>query len=146
MQTLEGLEHLKVLRLFTNSYSGKKMHCLSGSRAFPQLQVLKLWMLTELIEWTIDEGVMPFLRYLEIRRCKRLEKPIGLENVTSLKELTLTSMKKDFVDKVKGGIGKDIVVIENHWNFQPLFVSSFHLFYCLVHLTLFILLHFLFIC
>ncbi|XP_031262149.1 inactive disease susceptibility protein LOV1-like [Pistacia vera] len=143
MQTLEGLEHLKVLRLFANSYSGKKMHCHSGSRAFPQLQVLKLWMLTELIEWTINEGDMPALRDLEIRCCKRLEKPIGLENVTSLKELTLTSMKKDFVDEVKRSIGKDVVVIKNHWNFQPLFVSSFHLFYCLVHLTLFILLHFL---
>ncbi|KAJ0006913.1 hypothetical protein Pint_29210 [Pistacia integerrima] len=122
MQTLEGLEHLKVLRLFANSYSGKKMHCRIGSRIFPQLQVLKLWMLTELIEWTIDKRAMPALRDLETRCCKHLEKSIGLENITtSLKELALTSTHKDFVDGIKRSVGENVVVIENDWNFQPLF-------------------------
>ncbi|KAJ0075229.1 hypothetical protein Patl1_33739 [Pistacia atlantica] len=61
------------------------------------------------------------LQELEIRCCKHLDIPIGLENVTSLKELNLTSMKKDFVDRIRRSVGENVVVIENNWNFQPLF-------------------------
>ncbi|KAJ0014269.1 hypothetical protein Pint_21819 [Pistacia integerrima] len=121
MQILQWLEHLKVLRLFANSYTGKEMTC--GRRGFPELQVLKLWMLTELSKWTIEEGAMPALRELEIRCCKKLEKPIELEKVTTLEKLTLTSMKKNFVDDVEGKFGKEVEFIVNDRDFRPLFVS-----------------------
>ncbi|XP_031266316.1 probable disease resistance protein At1g58602 [Pistacia vera] len=134
MPILKGLEHLIVLRLFANSYSGKEITC--GTCGFPQLQVLKLWMLMELSKWTIKEGAMPALRELEIRHCEKLEKPIGLEEVTTLEKLTLTSMDKDFVDEIKRSVGQNVDDVENHWNF-PLFVSSFHPFNFHVNLFVF---------
>ncbi|KAK7858237.1 putative disease resistance protein rdl6 [Quercus suber] len=45
---LEKLHNLKSLCLYSASYTGKHMVCSSGG--FPQLKILRLWMLQELEE------------------------------------------------------------------------------------------------
>ncbi|KAJ0006767.1 hypothetical protein Pint_29100 [Pistacia integerrima] len=127
MPALGQLENLRTLRLYANSYLGKKMICGPEGR-FSKLEVLKLWMLLDLKEWEI-EGAMPVLKELEIRYCRDLQKPTGLEGLTTLEKLTLTNMKQNFVTEVKGSIGNKTVVIENNWKFIPSWMSL--LFYCL---------------
>ncbi|KAJ0008175.1 hypothetical protein Pint_29129 [Pistacia integerrima] len=122
MPALGQLENLIILRLYANSYLGKKMSCGPEGR-FSKLEVLKLWMLLNLKEWEI-EGAMPVLKELEIRYCQNLQKPTGLEGLTTLEKLTLTNMKKNFVTEVKGSIGNKTVVTENDWKFIPSWESS----------------------
>ncbi|KAI8016442.1 Disease resistance protein RPP13 [Camellia lanceoleosa] len=95
----QRLPQLNILRLFADSFVGEKMNCLGGG--FPKLRVLKLWMLETLKEWIVEEGAMPELEELEIRGCEKLEKSQGLERLSHLKELTLTNMKREFVEHVK---------------------------------------------
>ncbi|XP_006466141.2 inactive disease susceptibility protein LOV1-like [Citrus sinensis] len=87
MPVLGQLRELKALRLFAHSYIGEKMTC--GNGGFPQLRVLKLWVLKELKEWTIEEGAMTALEKLEIRNCPKLKMPTELTKLSNLKELTL---------------------------------------------------------
>ncbi|KAL4625303.1 hypothetical protein ACB092_05G016000 [Castanea dentata] len=94
MPTLGNLPHLNCLRLFRNSYLGKYMKCRAGE--FPQLRVLKLWMLENLEEWTVMEGTMPLLRELEIRLCPKLKLPEKLP--LTLKDVVLTNMPDEFVE------------------------------------------------
>ena len=100
MPVLAQLRLLNVLRLFANSFSEAEMTC-SANRPFDELRVLKLWNLEKLEVWRVEEGSMPKLRELEIRGCEVLKKPEGLEQLTALKELSLTNMPKDFVAAVK---------------------------------------------
>ncbi|GKV14861.1 hypothetical protein SLEP1_g25668 [Rubroshorea leprosula] len=102
MEELGTLVKLKILRLHARSYTGEKMTCRSGT--FPKLRVLKLWMLVELKEWIVEEGAMPALEEVEIRCCKKLNKPTGLEGLKTLKDLVLTSMEDDFVKDVQGSM------------------------------------------
>ena len=64
MQKLDKLPNRRVLRLLN---IGKHMLCSSGG--FPQLRVLKLWVLEQLEEWNVEEGELGALRDLEIRSC-----------------------------------------------------------------------------
>ncbi|KAL8128751.1 hypothetical protein V2J09_017906 [Rumex salicifolius] len=100
MTILSQLPNLTVLRLLADSYSESVMNC--PANGFKTLQVLRLWMLKELVKWTVQEGAMPNLKELSIRYCCKLEQlPDGLMDLDSLEELTLTAMPKEFVDKVK---------------------------------------------
>ena len=94
MPILGKLRHLNCLRLFRNSYLGKDMTCRAGE--FPQLRVLKLWMLENLEEWTVMEGTMPLLRELEIRLCPKLKLPEKLP--LTLKDVVLINMPDGFVE------------------------------------------------
>ncbi|CAL5387059.1 unnamed protein product [Camellia sinensis] len=110
----EFLPQLNMLRLFADSFVGEKMNCLGGG--FPKLRVLKLWMLETLKEWIVEEGAMPELEELEIRGCKKLEKSQGLEQLSHLKELTLTNMKREFVEDVKqnlASVGRSHILLTN---------------------------------
>ncbi|OMO62352.1 Disease resistance protein [Corchorus capsularis] len=111
METLGKLKQLKVLRLYAQSFLGVNMTCSSGG--FPQLRVLKLWMLYKLNCWTVEEGAMPMLKELEIRCCENLEKLNGLEKLTALKELTLTNMKENFVERVKRSMDTNVAIMTN---------------------------------
>ncbi|KAH9713714.1 putative disease resistance RPP8-like protein 2 [Citrus sinensis] len=104
MPVLGQLTELKALRLFAHSYIGEKMTC--GNGGFPQLRVLKLWVLKELKEWTIKEGAMTALEELEIRNCPKLKMPTELNKLSNLKELTLVDMKKSFEDEARGCMAK----------------------------------------
>ncbi|CAL5334357.1 unnamed protein product [Camellia sinensis] len=110
----EFLPQLNILRLFADSFVGEKMNCLGGG--FPKLRVSKLWMLETLKEWIVEEGAMLELEELEIRGCEKLEKSQGLERLSHLKELTLTNMKREFVEDVKqnlASVGRSHILLTN---------------------------------
>ncbi|XP_030969592.1 probable disease resistance protein At1g58602 [Quercus lobata] len=96
MPELEKLHNLKSLCLYSASYTGKQMVCSSGG--FPQLKILKLWMLQELEEWKMKEQAMPSLKQVEIRSCKKLKVPdtTDLRHLKTLRELKLKNMPVDF--------------------------------------------------
>ncbi|CAI8603941.1 unnamed protein product [Vicia faba] len=70
--------------LLAESYIGTTMVC--ESQSFPQLRVLKLWVLEQFDEWIIEPGALPCPR----QRLKML--PDGLKHVNTLLELKLTNM------------------------------------------------------
>uniref|UniRef100_A0A2N9J6B9 Uncharacterized protein n=1 Tax=Fagus sylvatica TaxID=28930 RepID=A0A2N9J6B9_FAGSY len=96
---LEKLQKLKSLCLYCDSYTGKKM--VWSKEGFPQLLVLKFWMLQELEDWDVKEQAMPNLKQLEIRSCKRLKVPNGLKHLKSLRELKLKDMPVEFTTTIK---------------------------------------------
>ncbi|KAK9231803.1 hypothetical protein WN943_022043 [Citrus x changshan-huyou] len=111
MPVLGRLKELKILRLFAHSYIGEQMTCQEGG--FPQLLVLKLWVLKELKRWSIEKETMPVLRELEIRRCQKLKNPFESIKLTGLKELTLTDMEKSFEDEVKRSLAGTVNIVIN---------------------------------
>jgi hypothetical protein len=95
MQILKDLPVLRSLCLLAESYIGKVLRCEAHS--FPQLHVLKFWMLEQLEKWTIEQEALPCLRQLEIRSCLSLKMlPDGLKDVNSLLELKFTNMPIEF--------------------------------------------------
>ncbi|XP_021652379.2 disease resistance protein RPP8 isoform X2 [Hevea brasiliensis] len=91
MQTLDKLPNLRILRLFSRSFMGKKMLCCFGG--FPKLEVLKFWELELLEEWNVEEGAMPNLKDLEIRRCMNLKLlPSGLQCIKTIRQVKLTKL------------------------------------------------------
>ncbi|CAL5334302.1 unnamed protein product [Camellia sinensis] len=73
-------------------------------------------MLETLKEWIVEKGAMPELEELEIRGCEKLEKSQGLERLSHLKELTLTNMKREFVEHVKqnlASVGGSHILLTN---------------------------------
>lgn len=90
MHKLGRLPNLKLLCFYSNSYIGEKMQCLADG--FPQLLVLRLWNLVNLVVWDVEKKAMQKLRELEIRSCKNLKILTGLEHLKTLLELKLTDM------------------------------------------------------
>ena len=99
MPMLGELPLLNVLIFLGKSYSGKKMTCHPGG--FPELRILKLWVLENLEKWIVGETAMPLLEELEIRRCCRLHQIEGLQLITTLKKVILTNMPDEVVANVK---------------------------------------------
>jgi hypothetical protein len=94
MKLLKFFPKLQILCLLAESYTGITMVC--ESQSFPQLHVLKLWVLEQLQEWKIEHGALPCLRQLEIRSCRNLQRlPDGLKHVNTLLELKLTNMPEE---------------------------------------------------
>ncbi|XP_022715317.1 probable disease resistance protein At1g58390 [Durio zibethinus] len=119
MPVLGKLPHLNILRLLNFSYTGEEMNCISG--AFPQLRVLKLWLLDRLRKWVVNEGALTSLRELEIRDCRSLKTLDAFHQLTSLRELILTNMPPDVADYVKGinNTGRGVFIKEYHWEPSP---------------------------
>ncbi|XP_030546253.1 disease resistance protein RPP13-like isoform X1 [Rhodamnia argentea] len=113
MPVLSKLPELSILRLFADSYLGSRMTC--DGEGFPKLRVLKLWMLSQLRSWTVEEGTMPILQELEIRGCDALRKIDGIKHLQSLKELTLTNMPESFTERIKRGIWREMYIKVNEW-------------------------------
>ncbi|WCJ41322.1 Disease resistance protein (CC-NBS-LRR class) family [Euphorbia peplus] len=91
MQTLDKLPELKILRLYSKAFSGTRMFCSSGG--FPKLQMLKLWELENLEAWDMEEGSLPHLKDLEIRRCMNFKiLPEALQYVKTLRKVKLTKL------------------------------------------------------
>ncbi|XP_010544801.1 PREDICTED: probable disease resistance RPP8-like protein 2 [Tarenaya hassleriana] len=103
MPILEKIPNLKEVRLKANGFRGRKM--VSSRDGFPQLRYLHLRFLENLEEWVVEEGSMPRLRRLRISACRKLARlPEGLRHISSLKELKIEGMKKEFKEKlVEGG-------------------------------------------
>ncbi|KAG7533420.1 hypothetical protein ISN45_Aa08g010550, partial [Arabidopsis thaliana x Arabidopsis arenosa] len=99
MPILERLLHLKSVKLTYDAFVGRRMLCSKGG--FPQLCALEISEKSELEEWIVEEGSMPCLRTLTIDDCKKLkELPDGLKYITSLKELKIYGMKREWKEKL----------------------------------------------
>ena len=99
MKDLEKLSGLKSLSFYSHSCAGTRISCSNGG--FPQLLVLKFWMLSKLKEWEIQRHAMPNLKQLEIRSCQNLEVPTGLRHLKTLRELKLKDMPERFTETIE---------------------------------------------
>ncbi|MFQ6661041.1 hypothetical protein Gotur_029336 [Gossypium turneri] len=82
MPTLGKLPNLRILEL-EETFKGKEMFC--SAQGFPRLESLSIGKLCNFEEWEVDEGAMPSLQRLEIRRCPRLKiLPEGLRKFHNL--------------------------------------------------------------
>ncbi|KAL1198810.1 Disease resistance protein RPP8 [Cardamine amara subsp. amara] len=116
MPILEKLLHLKSVELTSGAFIGRRMVC--SKDGFPQLFALEISEESELEEWIVEEGSMPCLRTLTIENCKKLkELPDGLKYITSLKELKIKGMKKEWKEKLVSG-GEDYYKVQHIPNLQ----------------------------
>ncbi|XWS07713.1 hypothetical protein CRYUN_Cryun41cG0013600 [Craigia yunnanensis] len=100
MTVLEKLPHLRILRLWSNSYTGTKLIC--SANGFFQLDSLEIEYLSELEEWDIEEGAMPHLRSLDLVGASNLRMfPEGLRYITTLQEMIVCQMKRSLVKRIK---------------------------------------------
>lgn len=101
MGVLKLLPKLSILRLRKDSYKIEQMTIYEGG--FPLLKFLELEGLTDLECLTIQDNAMPRLRQLRISSCRWLNKlPDGIMSATSLQELEISTMPRDFVKKLRG--------------------------------------------
>ena len=64
-------------------------------------------------EWRVEEGAMPSLCRLLIEACRGLSRvPDGVRQLTSLKQLTIERMPREFCSKVEQG-GDDFHKIQH---------------------------------
>ncbi|KHN36075.1 Disease resistance RPP8-like protein 3 [Glycine soja] len=97
---LERLPNLKVLILGKGAYNWPELNF--NGEGFPQLHILRLVLLKELEEWTVEENAMPRLENMVIDRCEKLKKiPEGLKAITSLKKLKIIGMPVEFEHKLR---------------------------------------------
>ncbi|GMH18297.1 hypothetical protein Nepgr_020138, partial [Nepenthes gracilis] len=78
LATLGKLPNLRYLCLDINSYMGTEWTCSVGE--FSQLKHLEILGLSNLEEWTVEEGAMPRLRFLRVSHCPRLTRLPKLGN------------------------------------------------------------------
>ncbi|KAE8674492.1 CC-NBS-LRR class disease resistance protein [Hibiscus syriacus] len=116
MPTLEKLPNLRFLEFSYDSFIGKQMSC--SAQGFPKLESLSLCGLKDTKQWKVDKGAMPCLQRLEIEYCQTLEMlPDELRFITTLQELEIRSMPKEFHDKVVQG-GQDSDKVQNIWSYS----------------------------
>ncbi|KAL1198867.1 putative disease resistance RPP8-like protein 4 [Cardamine amara subsp. amara] len=115
MPVLEKLLYLKSVR-FMSAFVGRRMVC--SKDGFPQLFALLISEESELEEWIVEEGSMPCLRTLTISNCKKLKEiPDGLKYITSIKELKIEGMKKEWKEKLVSG-GENYYKVQHIPNVQ----------------------------
>ncbi|XP_062083753.1 putative disease resistance protein At1g50180 [Humulus lupulus] len=121
MPTLEKLSSLRVLSLVC-SYEGNEMVCSKGG--FPELESLSMNVLDDLEEWKVEEGALSSLRSLEITDCRRLRRvPDGLRYITTLKEMKIEFMPREFKERVEEG-GEDFYKV--HHIPSRIFLQCYH--------------------
>ncbi|RID44897.1 hypothetical protein BRARA_I01662 [Brassica rapa] len=111
MPILENLSQLKDVRLWTESFMGRRMVCSRGG--FPKLQKLELKGLCEWEEWIVEEGSMPLLHTLSIESCWQLkELPDGMRFITSLEDLSFENMRDELKERLSEG-GDDYYKVQH---------------------------------
>ncbi|KAA8549815.1 hypothetical protein F0562_001499 [Nyssa sinensis] len=115
MATLQKVPMLRRLGLSSYAYVGKEMVC--SRMGFPQLSSMNLFNLPNLEIWRVDEGAMPNLSTLTINSCHKLKMiPDGLRFLTSLQELEIMRMPKEFSNRLRldnGEGGEDFYKIQH---------------------------------
>ncbi|TKY70428.1 Disease resistance RPP8 protein 3 [Spatholobus suberectus] len=97
---LERLPNLKMLILGKGAYNWPEL--TFNAEGFSQLHILRLVLLKELEEWTVEESAMPRLENMIIDRCEKLKKiPEGLKAITSLKKLKIVGMPVEFEHRLR---------------------------------------------
>ncbi|PRQ57210.1 putative leucine-rich repeat domain, L domain-containing protein [Rosa chinensis] len=80
---------------------------------FPHLEFLTLDYVVMLKEWRVEKEAMPRLQRLRISGCRGLRAvPDGLQEITTLKELTINGMPSRFCSRVGEG-GEDFYKIKH---------------------------------
>ncbi|KAL6136377.1 hypothetical protein ACLB2K_061672 [Fragaria x ananassa] len=111
IEILEKLPKLRVLYLGYKSFESETMVFSQGG--FPHLEFLTLCYLEDLKEWRVEKEAMPRLHRLSIDECRELRAiPDGLQDVTTLKELTIDLMPRRFCGRVEEG-GEDFYKIKH---------------------------------
>ncbi|XP_004308695.1 PREDICTED: putative disease resistance protein At1g59780-like [Fragaria vesca subsp. vesca] len=111
IEIVEKLPKLRVLYLGFNSFESETMVFSQGG--FPHLEFLTLRALFDLKEWRVEKEAMPCLHRLRIEWCDELQAiPDGLQDVTTLKELTINGMRRRFCRRVEEG-GEDFYKIKH---------------------------------
>ncbi|XP_004296556.1 PREDICTED: probable disease resistance RPP8-like protein 2-like [Fragaria vesca subsp. vesca] len=111
IEILEKLPKLRVLYLDYMSFESETMVFSQGG--FPHLEFLTLCYLYDLKEWRVEKEAMPLLHRLSITLCPKLRAiPDGLQDVTTLKELTINGMPRRFCSRVDEG-GEDFYKIKH---------------------------------
>ncbi|KAL6143362.1 hypothetical protein ACLB2K_054057 [Fragaria x ananassa] len=111
IEILEKLPKLRVLYLDHKSFESETM--VFSQEGFPHLEFLTLSYLEDLKEWRVEKEAMPRLHRLSITGCPTLRAiPDGLQDVTTLKELTIDCMPREFCSRVEEG-GEDFYKIKH---------------------------------
>ncbi|PRQ57223.1 putative P-loop containing nucleoside triphosphate hydrolase, leucine-rich repeat domain, L [Rosa chinensis] len=111
IEILEKLPNLRVLYLDVFSFESETMVFSQGG--FPHLEFLTLHYLRDLKEWRVEKEAMPSLQRLRIKYCKELlAVPDGLQDITTLKELTIDRMPSRFCSRFGEG-GEDFYKIKH---------------------------------
>ncbi|KAM5554476.1 putative disease resistance protein [Rosa sericea] len=111
IEILEKLPNLRVLYLGRLSLESETMVFSQGG--FPHLEFLTLGGLEDLKEWRVEKEAMPSLQRLRIGWCEQLQAvPDGLQEITTLKELTINGMPSRFCSRVGEG-GEDFYKIKH---------------------------------
>ncbi|XP_062083794.1 putative disease resistance protein At1g50180 [Humulus lupulus] len=110
MPILEKLSSLRDLSLYKCSFVGNEMVCSKGG--FPRLESLQFSDLYKLEEWKVEEGALSSLRSLEITSCGLRRVPDGLRYTTALEEMKITSMPREFKERLEEG-GEDFYKVHH---------------------------------
>ncbi|PQM42207.1 putative disease resistance protein [Prunus yedoensis var. nudiflora] len=110
---IKVLENLPSLRMLLASCGNFPESLVCSKGGFPFLEFLSLDLVEELKEWKVEKGAMPSLYRLHIEHCFVLEAiPDGLQHITTLKELTIKSMRCEFCSRLREG-GEDFYKIQH---------------------------------
>ncbi|VVA35775.1 PREDICTED: disease resistance, partial [Prunus dulcis] len=100
---IKVLEKLPSLRMLFACFGEFPASLVCSEGGFPFLEFLSL-ALVEFKEWKVEKGAMPSLCRLHIEHCLYLKAlPDGLQHITTLKELTITSMLPEFYRRLREG-------------------------------------------
>ncbi|XP_078152566.1 putative disease resistance RPP8-like protein 2 [Carex rostrata] len=115
LPVLEKLRSLRMLLLISEN-ENRKMSISAGG--FQQLHELMFYGLTNLAEWEIMEGAMPILKVVKLNYCAKLRVPLGLQYLSSLKELHVDNCSelKENADEIRNDICKHVP----HISIKPL--------------------------
>ncbi|XP_050153322.1 putative disease resistance protein At1g50180 isoform X1 [Malus sylvestris] len=113
LKILEKIPNLRMLRLRDDSIDENVSEVVVSEEGYPNLEFLSLSDLGLLKSWSIEKGGMRSLRRLSISVCSKLRAvPEGLEHVSTLKELTIRGMDREFGRRVGEG-GEDFYKIQH---------------------------------
>ncbi|XP_017217339.2 probable disease resistance protein RF45 [Daucus carota subsp. sativus] len=117
MILLGKIPNLRFLSLQSVKNTHMDGDIVCSAMSFPKLEVLRLIKFKGLRKWRLEEGAMPNLTLLIISKCLELDMlPEGLKHLTSLKQLSISGMQREFTDKVKvidGVEGQDFYKIRH---------------------------------
>ncbi|CAN6566639.1 unnamed protein product [Malus baccata var. baccata] len=113
LKILEKIPNLRMLGLHFGSLDMKVSEVVVSEEGYPNLEFLELHSLWGLKSWSVEKGGMPSLCRLSIGACEELSAvPEGLQHVTTLKELTIIYMYREFCRRVGEG-GEDFYKIQH---------------------------------
>ncbi|ONI29854.1 hypothetical protein PRUPE_1G217800 [Prunus persica] len=113
MAVLEKQPNLKTLRLMEQTFEDGLDTLVFSKGSFLQLESLFLICIYELRDFTVEEGAMPSLRRLCMKRCSGLTTlPDGLRHITTLWELSFTEMSRTLHSRLQVG-GDDFYKIQH---------------------------------